>query len=76
MKKKNIESSYFMYLDANNLYGWAVSQKLHVTSFKWVKNLSQFNEDFIKNYYKNSDKGYILDLHKGLLLLAERKKKK
>ena len=43
-----------MYLDANNLYGWAVSQKLHVTSFKWVKNLSQFNEDFIKNYYKNS----------------------
>ena len=41
---KSIESSYLMYLDANNLYGLAMSQKLHVNGFKWVKNLSQFNE--------------------------------
>ena len=32
---KNIESSYFMYLGANNLYGWAMSQKLPVNGFKW-----------------------------------------
>ena len=54
---KNIESSYLMYLDANNLYGWAMSQKLPVNGFKWVYDLSRFNEEFIKNYNENSDIG-------------------
>ena len=34
---KNIESSSIEYLDANNLYGWAMSQKLPVNDFKWIK---------------------------------------
>ena len=46
---KNNESSYLMYLDANNLYEWAMSQKLPVNGFKWVNNLSKFNESFIKD---------------------------
>ena len=29
------ESSYLQHLDANNLYGWAMSQKLSVDGFKW-----------------------------------------
>ena len=34
---KNTESSYLKYLDANNLYGWAMSQNLPVDSFKWIE---------------------------------------
>ena len=56
------ESSYIQYLDANNLYGWAMIQKLSVNNFKWVKDTSKINEEFRKNYYENSNKGYILEV--------------
>ena len=59
---KNSESSYLTYLDANNLYGWAMPQKLSVNGFKWVQKLSRFNEIFIKNYNENSDIGYFLEV--------------
>ena len=82
---KNIESSYIQYLDANNLCGWAISQKLPVNNFKWVEDTSKINEKFIKNYYENSKKGYILevdvkypkelhDLHSDLPFLPEKMK--
>ena len=74
-------------LDANNLYGWAMSQKLPVDGFRWVKenDLSNFNEKFIKSYNEKSDKGYFLEvdvkypknlhkLHSDLPFLPERKK--
>ena len=35
---KNEESLYTQYLDANNLYGWAMSQKLAANNFKWVED--------------------------------------
>ena len=57
---ENKESSYLKYWDVNDLYGWAMSQKLPVTSFKWVEETSQFNEDFIKSYNEDSDEGYFL----------------
>ena len=80
---KNEESSYIQYLDVNNLYCWAMSQKLLVNNFKWVKDISKINEEFIKNYNENSKKGYILevdvkypkklhDLHSDLSFLPRR----
>ena len=84
---KNKESTYLEYLDANNLYGWAMSQKLPVRNFKWIEkgDISKFNEAFIKNYDENSDKGYIFEvdvaypenicmLHSDLAFLPERMK--
>ena len=84
---KDITSSYLAHLDANNLYGWAMSQKVPVNGFKWVENskLSRFNERFIKKYNESSDIGYFLEvdidyskelfnLHKDLPFLPERKK--
>ena len=59
---KSIESSYLVYLDASNLYGWAISQKLSVNGFKWLEDLSEFNESFIKNYDENSDRGYFFEV--------------
>ena len=80
----NEESSYIQYLDANNLYGWAMSKKLPVNGFKWIDN-KEINEDFIKIYDENNDKGYIFevdvkypkrlhDLHSDLPFLSERMK--
>ena len=82
---ENKGSSHIKYLDANNLYGWVMSQKLPVDGFKWVKDVSKINKDFIKNYNEDSDKGYILevnveypknlhDLHSYLPFLPERMK--
>ena len=74
-----------MYLDANNLYGWAMCQKLSANGFKWEDDLSRFNERSIKNYNENSDIRYFLEVdveypkklfssHKELPFLLERKK--
>ena len=51
-----------MYLDANSLYGWVMSQKLPISGFEWMKQLSEFDERFRKNYDENNDKGYILQV--------------
>ena len=37
-------------------------QKLLVNGFKWVKNLSKYNEIFIRDYNENSDIGYFLEV--------------
>ena len=37
-----------MYLDVNNLYGWAIPKKLPVNGFKCENDLSKFKENFKK----------------------------
>ena len=80
---KNKESTFLVYDDANNLYGWSMCKKLLVDDFKWVDDLSIFTEDFIKNYDEDSDIGYNLEvdveyprnlhqLHNDLPFLPER----
>ena len=59
--KKNIESSYLMYLDTSNLYGW-MSQKLLIDGFKRKKYILKFNEEFIKIFDEDGNKGYILEV--------------
>ena len=46
------ESSYLQYLDANNLYGWAMSQDLPTGNFKWGKNVEKFTAKKIANLVK------------------------
>ena len=55
-------SSYLIYLDANNLYGWAMSKKLPLNGFLWSKKLNKYTSDFIKNYDENSNLGYLLEV--------------
>ena len=50
------------FLDENNLYGWKMSQKLPVSSFKWVEEISKFDEHFIKDYDENSHAIYFLEV--------------
>ena len=37
---KNKKSLNLKYWDINNLYGWAMSQKLPINAFKWIEDLS------------------------------------
>ena len=37
-------------------------QKLSVNKFKWIKDTSQFNANLVKNYNKQSDEGYFLEV--------------
>ena len=79
------ESSFLIYDDANNLYGFPMCEKLPVRDFKWSNKLDKFTDKFIKNYDKNSDKRYIPEvdaedpkdhhkLHSDLPFLPERRK--
>ena len=61
----NLPFSYIMYLDANNLYGWAMCQHLPVGDFKWMKteglDLKKF-ENAIRSWKPDRKRGCILEV--------------
>ena len=56
-----------MYVDANNLYGWGMSQKFHLNGFKRKKIC-------LKLMKTQKDSKKLLDLHSDLPFLPERRK--
>ena len=58
----NRESSYSQFRDVNNLYVWAMPQKLPVNNFERIRDTFQFNENFIKKYNEKSDEGNFLEV--------------
>ena len=84
MKKydEKAPSKYIMYLDANNLYGWAMSQYLPTGRFRWMTQ-KQIDKIDLAKYKEDSDKGIMLevdlkypkelhDLHNDYPLAAEK----
>jgi hypothetical protein len=52
------KSKYLMYLDANNLYGWAMSFMLPLDGFEWHEGLT---EEDVRNYDDKGDVGYLVE---------------
>ena len=55
-------SEYLQYLDANNLYGWAMSQPLPTGEFKWVEVKNDWSPKDVINSLVNTDRGYLLEV--------------
>ena len=51
-------SSFLLYIDANNLYGWSMRQKLPIGGFEWVK---YFTINDILTYNMNCNVGYFVE---------------
>ena len=54
----NEKINYLQYLDANNLYGWAMSQALPTGGFKWV----EVEPEDMSKLAKLANKGYLLEV--------------
>ncbi|GBN37975.1 hypothetical protein AVEN_255550-1 [Araneus ventricosus] len=78
-------SKYILYFDANNLYGWAMSQALSVDNFKF-ESLELWNEESIIQIPDEGDTGFVFkvdleyteeihDAHNSLPVAAEKMEK-
>ena len=55
-------SEYLQYLDANNLYGWTMSQPLPTGEFRWVEVRKDWSPKDVINSLVNTDHGYLLEV--------------
>ena len=47
--------------NVNNLFGWAMSQKMPADGFGWIYDIFNIYENSIQSSDENSNKGYILE---------------
>ena len=59
---KSKPTNYLQYLDANNLYGWAMSQPLPTGGFKWIKCGKVDPKSLVNKYAAEKDHGYLLEV--------------
>lgn len=57
-----VESSYITYLDANNLYGWAMSQFLPIGNYKWDEDTAKYTPEYIATLGDEATTGCILEV--------------
>ena len=56
-------TKYLQYLEANNLYGWAMSQPLPTGEFKWVKCDNGDPKSLAERFANEKDYGYLLEVN-------------
>ena len=59
---KSKPTKYLQYLDANNLYGWAMSQSLPTGGFRWIKVGDRNPKTIVEELVDKKDRGYLLEV--------------
>ena len=59
---KSKPTKYLQYLDANNLYGWAMSQSLPTGGFRWIKLGGRNPKTIVEELVEKKDFGYLLEV--------------
>ena len=59
---KSKPTKYLQYLDANNLYGWAMSQPLPTGEFRWIELGDRNPKTIVEELGEKRDRGYLLEV--------------